>query len=101
MSATALLPAWIGTRRLLPRRASIFFFSFLFLVLVRALCFTYTDRTPMQFASVCVQSVCPPLTVPVWKTKGLVWMAAFSRSHTAAQWVSLMTALLNGYYRGP
>jgi hypothetical protein len=69
---------------------------FIFFLPVRALRFTYTDHTPMQFApGIRLRPVCPPTTtVPVWKTKGLVrsgW-PPFSRSHTSAQWVSLMTA---------
>lgn len=63
MGAIALLPAWIGTRRLLPRRRPLF-------LLVRALCFTYTDHA-MQFGGIRLRPVCPPLRCRFGKPK--VW----------------------------
>lgn len=69
MGAIALLPAWIGTRRLLPRRASILFF---FCLCVRCVLHTrITHPCNLRRASVCVQCVHPPLRCRFGKPK--VW----------------------------
>lgn len=76
---------------------------FFFFLPVRALRFTYTDHTPMQFApGIRLRPVCvSTTTVPFGKPKVWFWMAAFfSFTHIGPVGI-FDDGLLNGYYRGP